>query len=252
MHPIDYNFMHAMATFCVTSKTGEVLETRDLLLTNGRGSVAEFNQSFLKRPGYKLERACDSAQAYFARAGVPFRLQFPVEHAAAARELERRGFVAAEPIPGMALSLPSPLQFAAPKLEIRQVAEATDLGHFQRVAFESFGFPVELAALALTEELVHLPHVRLFLGYVDAEPVCCSLLVVTGDMAGIHWVGTLAAFRGRGLGAAVTAHAVQVGAERGCRVASLQASKMGAPVYRRMGFATVREYLRYDSGSSQH
>jgi GNAT superfamily N-acetyltransferase len=251
MDPIDYNFMHSIATFAATSKTGEVLETRELLLTNSRGPVAEFNQSFLKRPGYKLERACDAAQAYFARAGVPFRLQFPVEHAAAASELERRGFVAAEPIPGMSLSLPSALRFAMPELSIRQVADAADLGHFQRVAFVSFGYPTELAALALTEELGQLPHVALFLGCIDDEPVCCSLLMVTGDMAGIYWVGTLPAWRRRGLGAAVTAHAVQVGAERGCRVASLQASKMGAPVYRRMGFALAREYLRYDGGSSQ-
>jgi GNAT superfamily N-acetyltransferase len=86
----------------------------------------------------------------------------------------------------------------------------------------------------------------LFVGYVEDEPACCSLLLITGDWAGIYWVGSLERYRRRGFGAAVTAHAVNAGLAAGCRSATLQASKLGEPVYRGLGFTTVRQYLRFD------
>jgi GNAT superfamily N-acetyltransferase len=246
MHPVDYNFMHSIASFAATSKTGAVLENRDMLLTNTGAPVAEFNQAFLKRPGYKLDRTLDRVLAYYEQAGLPFRLQFPSEYAEVGPRLEARGFTRGEPVPGMVLSPLALRELQADDLTIRQANDAAVLADFQRTAFESFGYPIELAALALTEDLMRLPHVALFVGYVGSEPTCCSLLVVTGDMAGVHWVGTREGYRKRGFGAAMTAYAAQVGAERGCRVASLQASPMGAPVYRRIGFTTVRQYLRFD------
>jgi ribosomal protein S18 acetylase RimI-like enzyme len=72
------------------------------------------------------------------------------------------------------------------------------------------------------------------------------MLLTTGHIAGLYWVAVDARFRGRGLGAAITAHAANAGRARGCELASLQASPAGEPVYRRMGFTTVRHYLRYD------
>jgi len=246
MNPLDYNFAHSIAVFAANARGGEVFESRELLLTNSKSPFAEFNQCFIKRPGYKLQRACDKAQAHFAGTGVPFRLQFSAEFPEAARELERRGFVAAPAVPGMALE---PARLVAPEvpgLRVRQVDDAAGLQHYQRVTFESFGYPVELAALAHTEDLLALPHVALFVGYLDEQPVCSSALLVTANLAGIYWVGTLASARKRGLGAAITAHAARTGFARGCTAACLQASAMGAPVYRRMGFTTEREYLRYD------
>jgi GNAT superfamily N-acetyltransferase len=250
MQASDYNFMHSIGVFAASSKGGEVFENRDLLLTNTKAPFAEFNQCFMKRPSYKFERACDVAQAHFAAAKVPFRLQFSAEFPAAARELERRGFVAAAPAPGMLLEGGGPLAWQVPGLRVEQVAGVEALSHFQRVAFESFGYPAHFGPLALTDELLALPHVSLFVGYFDDQPACTSALLITAGRAGIYWVGTLAKFRKRGLGAAITAHAAQAGFAHGCRAASLQASPMGAPVYRRMGFITEREYLRYDSAPS--
>ena len=56
-------------------------------------------------------------------------------------------------------------------------------------------------------------------------------------------IPTLEAFRGRGLGAAITWAAIEKGRELGGTWASLQASKLGRPVYERMGFATPTEYV---------
>lgn len=246
MDRYDHNFARSLATFGSTSKTGEVLESRDAVLTTTRGPVAEMNQCLLKTPGYKLERTLERVEQYRRRVGVPLRMHVAEEHAAIAPALAARGYVAADPVPAMVLD---PIEPAAPPvggLDVRRVDDSATLADFGATAFETFGYPVELAPVAMTEDLTAWPGVELFVGYLDGAPACCSMLLVSGDVAGIYWVGVRAPHRRRGLGAAVTAHAALAGKARGCNAASLQASVMGAPVYARMGFSRVRNYLRFD------
>ena len=92
-----------------------------------------------------------------------------------------------------------------------------------------------------------MPGVAFFVGYVAGEPACTSALVPTTVVAGIYWVATLERFRGRGYGAALTWRAAWAGRQQGCRVASLQASQLGLPVYARMGFMHDRDYARFDA-----
>jgi GNAT superfamily N-acetyltransferase len=249
MDAADYNFAYSIGVFSSTSKTGEVLEARDFVLANTKAPVATFNQAFLKQPSYKLDRTLDRVLAYYKRAGVPFRLHVSDEHEDAARTLRARGFVQGTDAPCMVLAdatcRPEGLAPIA-DLRVRRVDEAESLGHFQRIAFESFGYPVELAPLALTAELARLPTVELFVSYLGGQPACCAGLLTTGDMAGIYWVGALAEHRRRGLGAAITAHAVHAGRARGCRNACLQASTMGKRVYVRLGFVVARTYRCFD------
>jgi predicted GNAT family acetyltransferase len=56
-------------------------------------------------------------------------------------------------------------------------------------------------------------------------------------------VATPPEHRGKGYGAAVTARAVLEGFGQGADLAGLQASALGEPVYRRMGFREVLRYL---------
>lgn len=251
MDSADYNFAHSIGVFASTSKTGEALEARDFVLGNSKAPIAEFNQAFLKQPDYKLARTLERVLAYYGRAGVPFRVHLASEQAAAAQELMARGFTEAPSIPCMVLPDARCAPFPVSDLAVRQASDPQTLRAFQTVAFESFGYPVEMAALALTEDLMRLPHVALFVGYLGAEPACCSALLVTNDMAGVYWVGTPPRFRQRGLGAAITAHAVAAGRRRGCRQACLQASPMGAPVYQRMGFVECRTYLAFEHAAGQ-
>ena len=72
--------------------------------------------------------------------------------------------------------------------------------------------------------------------------VATSILFTTGDVEGIYWVATLEEQRGRGYGEALTWAAALGGQRAGCRIASLQASQLGRPVYARMGFAHVLDY----------
>ena len=68
------------------------------------------------------------------------------------------------------------------------------------------------------------------------------MTIVSHGVAGIYWVGTSEEARGRDLGWTVTASAVNAGLDLGAEAASLQASPMGEPLYRQMGFETVFDY----------
>ena len=90
------------------------------------------------------------------------------------------------------------------------------------------------------------PAVSMYVGYVEGRPAATSCLITTGAVAGIYWVSTLEEFRGRGFGAAISAHAIRVGQSLGCDMATLQASPLGRPVYERMGFEVTDDYRNYE------
>jgi len=255
MDAADQNFARSVGVFAASGKTGEAVDALDYVLGNSRAPVAEFNQAFLKRPDYKLTRAIDRMFAYYAHAGVPFRVHVRAESTDACDLLGQRGLTEKRKLPVMVLdgARCATLQPVS-GLEIRRVGSGTAdpvLADFQRVSFESFGYPAKLGPVAMTPELASQPGAQQFVGYIDGEPACCSMLLVTGEMAGIYWVGTLAGFRARGLGAAITAHAVEVGRKLGCTEACLQASDMGAPVYTRLGFRQLRAYAMFETPTSE-
>ncbi|HWD39920.1 MAG TPA: GNAT family N-acetyltransferase [Fimbriimonas sp.] len=82
---------------------------------------------------------------------------------------------------------------------------------------------------------------RNFIAYLNGEPVATSSLIVAGGEAGIYCVGTAPEARRQGIGAAVTLKAMAAAKEMGFGIIGLQSSKMGLPVYQRLGF---REYGR--------
>lgn len=77
---------------------------------------------------------------------------------------------------------------------------------------------------------------HLYVARVDGRPAGCTGAVdVEGD-AGIYWVGTLPEARGRGVASGLMRQALLDARERGCETTSLQATAMGRPVYRRLGY----------------
>ncbi|MFF5497874.1 GNAT family N-acetyltransferase [Streptomyces aquilus] len=69
-----------------------------------------------------------------------------------------------------------------------------------------------------------------------------TVVITAHGVAGIFLVHVTEAHRRRGIGAALTTAALQVGRERGMRRAALVASPAGEPLYRRFGFTTADEY----------
>ncbi|MGH2838541.1 MAG: GNAT family N-acetyltransferase [Thermoleophilaceae bacterium] len=71
---------------------------------------------------------------------------------------------------------------------------------------------------------------------IDGEPAAClQILPIDGD-ASVYWVATVAEARGRGLATRLLHRALWDAREEGCDMSSLQATKLGEPVYARLGY----------------
>jgi ribosomal protein S18 acetylase RimI-like enzyme len=76
-------------------------------------------------------------------------------------------------------------------------------------------------------------------GYIERTPVATATLYFTGETVGLYFVATSPVWRRRGLGAAITAGALEIARQRQAQWAVLCASAMGYSVYRRAGFSDL-------------
>jgi ribosomal protein S18 acetylase RimI-like enzyme len=76
----------------------------------------------------------------------------------------------------------------------------------------------------------------LYLGYLGEQPVASAELTVGGGVAGLYGISTLAPFRRRGIGSAMTVRPLLDARAGGYRTAILQAAPDGIGVYTRIGF----------------
>jgi GNAT superfamily N-acetyltransferase len=77
---------------------------------------------------------------------------------------------------------------------------------------------------------------------IEGRIVGVSELLLADGVAGIYLVATDEAWRRRGVGAALTSAALACAREHGFPLATLQATPMGEPLYRSLGFVKVAEY----------
>lgn len=241
---LDCNYLESQRLFMGFSDTGEYVERRGVAIASCGLRVRELNAGFLKPPYDDVPATAAAVRAWFAERQLPFRLAFRgADRARCGPALEAEGWLRkSDPVPGMTLALPARPPPSPRELTIERVRTPEQLVAFRETAFAGFGYPVAGAHIFLNERLLALPQVRMYAGLVGGATVATSLLVATGDVAGIYWVATAEGQRGRGYGEALTWAAAAEGSEFGCGVASLQASKMGRPVYARMGFAHVLDY----------
>jgi GNAT superfamily N-acetyltransferase len=160
--------------------------------------------------------------------------------------LADRGFRIVPTLRGMALTLErvEPPSFPSPGFEVRDVGDLPTLELWRQAIERGFGWPpygpvdvVDNLAYFFrrTAERAFVPYV----GISGGEPVASSLVFFGAGVAGIYHVSTAPDHRGRGLGTAVTTAALIEARRRGYALAILHATRMGYPVYRRLGFEDV-------------
>lgn len=205
--------------------------------------MALFNQAFV----FEEPALDDLAQAtsWLSARVVPFWVTTPDSVAGPVAETAEAAGLnpTATTMPGMVYAPLADLPAeAVGGAEILEVTESAQLDDFAMVASEAFGAPVEAAGTLAPASTLDDDRCCWFVGYVDGVPAACGQLFRTTDVAGVYAIGVREQFRRRGLGAAISTSVLTTGRDRGCSVGVLQASPMGAPVYRRMGFETFTQY----------
>jgi len=243
----DLNY--AEATREMTRRSGgAVLDEGGVLLVAGAHALPVLVNAVMRvnprvAPGEVLERA----RRFFA----PRRRGFSViARAHLDADLQSAcataGLVVFGAAPGMVLDRRLPDPAPPPGVALRRVATAADAGAFAAVmdeAYQSLGMPPGVAAVQVGRlEALAAPHIVTVLAELDGAPAAGAMTIVTHGVAGVYWVGTVPAARGRGLAELCTRAAGNAGFDRGAGIAALQASPMGEPVYRRMGYVEVTRY----------
>lgn len=210
----------------------------------------------VSRPPAEAEHArLAAAIAYFREREVPrftWWLAPGVPAEAWHRVLRANGFGFDSSLPGMAVVLdalqPDPRQPAGgPAPAVRVVADLAGLRLWTRVFLQAYELPANwerelftlLAGLGLDWPMRH------YLAYLGGEPAATSSLFLGAGVAGLQFVATLPAVRGRGLGGVVSLAALHDARAQGYHAAVGQSSQMGFRTYQRLGIDKVCDVDHY-------
>lgn len=135
------------------------------------------------------------------------------------------------------MDLPKDLPTPA-DLTITPVKNRETLRQWAYVVNIGFGYPMwsEGIWFDLFADLVFELPLRNYLAILNGQPVGTAQLFLGAGVAGIYNVTCLPEARGQGIGAAITLAPLREARLMGYRIGILQASHLGYPVYRRLGF----------------
>jgi GNAT superfamily N-acetyltransferase len=126
-----------------------------------------------------------------------------------------------------------------PELEIREEADFERVSKLNEVGygFAPGEFPVmqgDLSAL------------RTYMGSMDGETVGCAGAFTRGSDCEVVLVAVLPEGRGRGISGRLMARALADAAEQGLETTTLQATKLGYPVYEKLGYTDYGELQMWE------
>jgi GNAT superfamily N-acetyltransferase len=205
------------------------------------------------RVRYPEEQADEALEAIIEEANalhVPMRwwLGPGTQPADTGQRLEKRGFSHVQ-LAGMAIELTNmQAPTAEPALRVERVRDSGQLKAWCRVVALGFSEP-QIAAdgFGRAFEVVGLdaPDWSLYLAYLDSEPVAAASMYLGAGVAGIYNVATLPEARGKGAGSAVSYAPLRAAHQSGYQIGTLQASRLGYGVYRRLGFEEICTFNLY-------
>jgi GNAT superfamily N-acetyltransferase len=210
----------------------------------GRLQIDWYNGILCERDATKSDGAfIDDSLAYFKAKNtteMTVWLEEGVHLAGWEALLARRGFKLVEGPPGMSVDLHRLNETInlPTGAEIKIIRDEKSMQDRTEVLINGYGGPPSWKD-SMTDFYLGLGFdfpFRSYLAYWNGKPVSTAEVFFGEEVAGINGVTTLPEARGKGFAAAVTLAALIDARKMGYRVGTLQATKMGFPIYLRMGF----------------
>lgn len=239
----DRNLLDAIREFARWQDGALILEEDGVLLVAGGTEfpVGFSNCAARTDPGTDPVLAIERAEEFFRPQGRGFTV-WVREHVDDDLEahLQQRGLRPRNESPWMFLTN-RPLPTAVPAgVTLRITAGAEDLPLIRTVVTESFGpagTPTEeIDRMFANPRRVFSPVTRFALATLNGEPAATAMVLLTGGMGGIYWVGTRPKFARRGLGTLCTVAVANAAFELGKPMVGLHSTPMGRAIYERLGF----------------
>ncbi|MDT0607054.1 GNAT family N-acetyltransferase [Croceitalea rosinachiae] len=118
--------------------------------------------------------------------------------------------------------------------DIEKVRDVLGAQTFARIASEAFRYTIYEGTIS---PLIQSDKIQLFLGKHKGDYVSCGIVFQdsNGD-SGLHMIGAKKEYRGLGLGKKMTEHLLSIALRNDSEYIHLVASKLGAPIYKKLGF----------------
>jgi hypothetical protein len=154
------------------------------------------------------------------------------------------------PVPEMLVMAPLADHHGIDGVEVEWVDDEAGVADFVEVnaaAYATYGMPAEVLPELFDQAraIVDDPSAHVVLARRGGEAIATAMVFESDGVASIQWVGTVPSARTAGLGALVTTRTTNLAFERGASSCTLQASPMGEPVYRALGYETIYRYSEY-------
>ena len=136
---------------------------------------------------------------------------------------------------------------------IRTVVVPEDVRAFSAVMSAVFGQSAEAEnvrryyAMLAPTGFYRDPAIKMYVGCHNGRPVSTGSIIITNEAVGIYDIATLESERNRGMGSAMFHHILADIKDMGRPLCVLQASPLGAGIYRRAGFLTTCEVWVYEN-----
>lgn len=200
------------------------------------------------RPAELLGRA----RPFFGALGRPFVLWASSHRDADIQEQAvAEGYFSHRPegSPGMMLGDDPGIPQTPPRLKLAMVDSSRLHRDFIAVTEQAYAqamTPEVTRAIFADIATISGPEVRALVASEAGVPLAAAMATVYDGLGEIGFVGTVATARGRGLGRLVTQACAHDAFVRGARRVFLQASTMGEPVYRALGFVELTRYVKFE------
>lgn len=236
------NYVHSLARIAELGPDAASERVGPWLCIDAGVGESPFNVAVLRESPRDLTLALRQAEDWYAARGINIRLDLRVDDdakmlAAAAMAGYRTWWVE----PALLLEpLPASWPVVA-GLDASTVSTPAEVAAYAGLDAEEYSDTAFQEGMARTA--IELSGCDLLVGWLAGKPAARSMAVTTGELVGVHNVYVPPSLRGRGLGAAITAVAIDAGRRRGATAACLEATPLGRPVYERMGFKKVTDYV---------